>query len=112
MNKLDYIVKKKKQSPYNRDSAFIYDKLSKNVITYDELINENAYHIKYKCIVCGRPIISNINRIDTDNLVCNKCHKAYNNASTKYDKKIAKAKNRFLRFVDYYMKLIMRKIVN
>ena len=56
--------------------------------------------MEWKCAICGEPILSDKNRTDVENFVCERCRETYNNKSPIVDRKILNSRTRMFKYIE------------
>lgn len=77
----------------------IYDPNFDHVVdrrTYDR----TRYLMKWKCAICGTEILTDRNREDAENFVCDKCKELYNNKSPLIDRRIMDSRTRMFKYLE------------
>lgn len=77
----------------------IYNPLFDNVVerwVYEKTIGL----MEWKCAICGDSILTDRNRIDVENFVCDKCKELYNNKNPLVDRRILSSRNKMFEFLE------------
>ena len=77
----------------------VYDPAFDHVVErwiYDKTIGL----MEWKCAICGEPILSDRNRIDVENFVCERCRERYNNKSPIVDRRIMDSRTRMFKYLE------------
>ena len=56
--------------------------------------------MEWKCAICGDPILSDRNRTDVENFVCERCRETHNNKSTLVDRRIMDSRTRMFKYIE------------
>lgn len=73
--------------------------------TFDHVVERWIYDktvglMEWKCAVCGESILSDRNRIDVENFVCERCREKYNNKSPVVDRRIMDSRTRMFKYLE------------
>jgi hypothetical protein len=72
---------------------------------FDKVVERCVYEktaglIEWTCAICGAPILSDKNKTDVENFVCEKCKERYNNKSPLVDRRIMDSRTRMFRYIE------------
>ena len=56
--------------------------------------------MQWKCAICGDSILSDRNRTDAENFVCERCKEKYNNKSPLVDRRIMDSRTRMFKYIE------------
>lgn len=62
--------------------------------------DKTAGLIEWKCAICGEPILTDKNRTDAENFVCEKCKEKYNNKNPLIDRRIMDSRTRMFKYLE------------
>lgn len=62
--------------------------------------DKTAGLMEWKCAICGDPILSDRNRTDVENFVCERCKEKYNNKNPLVDRRIMDSRTRMFRYLE------------
>lgn len=62
--------------------------------------DKTAGLMEWKCAICGEPILTDKNRTDAENFVCEKCKEKYNNKNPLIDRRIMDSRTRMFRYLE------------
>jgi hypothetical protein len=62
--------------------------------------DKTAGLMEWKCAICGDPILTDRNRTDVENFVCEKCKEKYNNKNPLIDRRIMDSRTRMFRYLE------------
>lgn len=62
--------------------------------------DKTAGLMEWKCAICGEPILSDRNRTDVENFVCERCKEKYNNKNPLVDRRIMDSRTRMFRYLE------------
>ena len=64
------------------------------------VFEKTAGMMEWKCAICGDPILSDKNRSDSENFVCERCKEKYNNKSPLVDRRIMDSRTRMFKYIE------------
>ena len=72
---------------------------------FDRVVERWVYEktagmMEWKCAICGEPILSDRNRTDVENFVCEKCKERYNNKNPLVDRRIMDSRTRLFKYIE------------
>lgn len=56
--------------------------------------------MEWTCAICGDPILSDRNRTDVENFVCERCKETYNNKNPLVDRRILDSRTRMFKYIE------------
>lgn len=73
--------------------------------SFDHVVERWVYDktaglMEWKCAICGEPILSDRNRIDVENFVCERCRERYNNKIPVVDRRIMDSRTRMFKYLE------------
>lgn len=83
----------------NQELELIFDPLFKCVcdrVTYES--NRNL--IEWECAICGKKILTDKRRNDSENFVCEQCKELYNNESLVIDRRILDSRTKMFKMME------------
>ena len=102
--------KKLKENGLESYSNF-FDKIENQYLNliYDPIFNRVCERLEYektkslmkwKCAICGTDILSDRNREDAENFVCERCKEYYNNKSILIDRRILDSRTNMFKYIE------------
>ena len=72
---------------------------------FDRVIERWVYEktagmMEWKCAICGEPILSDRNRTDVENFVCERCRETYNSKNALVDRRIMDSRTRMFKYIE------------
>lgn len=72
---------------------------------FDRVVERWVYEktaglMEWTCAICSAPILSDRNRTDVENFVCERCKEKYNNKSPVIDRRILNSRTRMFKFIE------------
>lgn len=72
---------------------------------FDHIVDRRTYDktrglMKWRCAICGTEILTDKNREDAENFVCEKCRELYNNGSPLIDRRIMDSRTRMFKYIE------------
>ena len=56
--------------------------------------------MEWRCAICGEPILSDKNRTDVENFVCERCKERYNNKNVLIDRRIMDNRTKMFKYLE------------
>ena len=73
---------------------------------------KTAGMMEWKCAICGDPILSDRNRTDVENFVCERCKEKYNNKNELVDRRIMDSRTRMFKYIENKLYEELEDILN
>jgi len=72
---------------------------------FDRVVERWVYEktagmMEWKCAICGEPILSDRNRTDVENFVCERCRETYNSKNSLVDRRIMDSRTRMFKYIE------------
>ena len=77
----------------------VYDPVFDRVVerwVYDKTVGM----MEWTCAICGDPILSDKNKMDVENFVCDTCKEKYNNKSPVVDRRIMNSRTKMFKHIE------------
>ena len=62
--------------------------------------DKTAGLMEWRCAICGEPILSDKNRTDVENFVCERCKERYNNKNVLIDRRIMDNRTKMFKYLE------------
>jgi len=62
--------------------------------------DKTAGLMEWRCAICGEPILSDKNRMDVENFVCERCKERYNNKNVLIDRRIMDNRTKMFKYLE------------
>ena len=84
---------------------------------FDRVVERWVYEktaglMEWRCAICGEPILSDKNRTDAENFVCEKCRINYNNKSPLVDRRIMNSRTKMFKQLENKLYEILEDSLN
>lgn len=70
------------------------------IVMERNVYERNSGLMEWQCAICGDRILSDRNRIDVENFVCEKCSKTHNSKNLIIDRRIMDSRTMMFRFLE------------
>lgn len=72
---------------------------------FDRVVERWVYEktagmMEWKCAICGEPILSDRNRTDVENFVCERCRETYNSKNSLVDRRIMDSRTKMFKYIE------------